>query len=168
LNWDKEIADLGPRLKRYFGASVPGHFASDLVQEVFLRLVEKYQDGTFDPARGSVRMFAFGIAHNIRQETWRLLSHDHLLLPDVAKSNVCDQSKSSQEHAEENELAVILRKAILRLSGIEQDIVLLMLDKDLTMSEIGAVLAIPVGTVKSHVHRAKVSLKEILSKEGAS
>ena len=48
------------------------------------------------------------------------------------------------------------------ISEIQQEILLLILDQDLTLSEIATILQIPLGTIKSHVHRAKISLLKIL------
>ncbi len=55
-----------------------------------------------------------------------------------------------------------LRWAIARLKPIEQEIILLMIDEDSSLAQIAVILNMPVGTVKSHVHRAKENLRQIM------
>jgi RNA polymerase sigma-70 factor, ECF subfamily len=56
---------------------------------------------------------------------------------------------------------------VARLPSIQQDILYFYFDEEITTREIGEILRVPEGTVKSHIHRAKETLKSILSKEWA-
>ncbi len=55
-----------------------------------------------------------------------------------------------------------LRRAIAKLKPAEQEIILLSIDADLSLEEISEIVKLPLGTVKSHVHRAKENLKILL------
>jgi DNA-directed RNA polymerase specialized sigma24 family protein len=68
VDWNRQVEDLGPSLYRYFCAQFAGVEASDLVQDTLIRLLRKVDQGEYDPARGSLRMYAFGIAHYVRLE----------------------------------------------------------------------------------------------------
>src|SRR4051812_42322449 len=81
--WQTIIADLGPGLLNYFCAVTPRHVASDLVQEVFLRLVVKIRDGQFDFTKGSPRMFAYGIARFVRLEALKSKSATVISIQDL-------------------------------------------------------------------------------------
>jgi RNA polymerase sigma-70 factor (ECF subfamily) len=56
-----------------------------------------------------------------------------------------------------------LNAAIDRLTGIQKTTVLLFYKDELSLEEISSVLEIPVNTVKSHLHRARNSLKQIIT-----
>ncbi len=53
-------------------------------------------------------------------------------------------------------------EALTKLEPVQMQIISLMIDEEMTLVDIGVVLGIPTGTVKSHVHRAKEHLRKIL------
>lgn len=158
MNWNETVDEVAPKLYRYFCCSFPEPAAQDLVQEVLVRLVQKYRDGKFDPIRGSMTMFAFGIAHHVRLETLRSLRKNERLSNAISDS--VDERAFQPEISHEVDA---LREALLQLKEIERQIILLHLDQDLTLTQISNVLGMPVGTIKSHIHRAKKVLREILN-----
>ena len=164
VDWTIVVEDIGPKLFRYFSAVVPQTLASDLVQETLLRLVQKYENGQYKPEKGSLRMFAFGIARFVRLEALKALpKEDYFSDPSEYEWQI-DQS-NIEEHTKINERKS-LRNAIALLNEPQKEIILLLVDKDLPLQEIGEILNMPSGTVKSHVHRAKAKLKEILNQGG--
>ncbi|MBP9709025.1 MAG: hypothetical protein KBD78_15420 [Oligoflexales bacterium] len=68
INWSRVIPEIAPGLLNYFKASFSNQLADDMVQEVFLRLLQKVQKGEFNENVGTLRMYAFGIARIIRLE----------------------------------------------------------------------------------------------------
>jgi RNA polymerase sigma-70 factor (ECF subfamily) len=56
-----------------------------------------------------------------------------------------------------------LKEAIGLLSSSEQEVISLLVSRDLPLPEIASVLDIPLNTVKSHIHRAKSKLREYLT-----
>lgn len=161
IDWNSVVADIGPKLYQYFCASFPRPTAADLVQEVFIRLVNKYNKGSYDPKKGSLRMFAFGIAHFVRLETLKALPKENLFGDPTEYEWQMDANEKVDGNEEMNR-RFALRKAITRLSGIQQQIILLLIDKELTLTDIGEITKIPLNTVKSHVHRAKDKLRTLL------
>lgn len=159
INWAVQVRELGPALLRYFSLGYSRRDAADLVQEVLLRLVQKVESGAFDPEKGSLRAFAFGLAHWIRKESQRDRERRHLPLESAPAG--WDEAPSSELLFQQKEL----RAAILGLPEPQREILSLLLDKDLTLLEIAVIVGQPVGTVKSHVHRAKQSLRTSLVKE---
>lgn len=161
-DWENIVRELGPKLLRYFSASFPRHASSDLVQESLIRLVRKSENGDFDPTRGTYRALAFGIAHYVR------LEHLKAMDPQVPLNHSFNDPPSPlslENEYSRSEEGKKLRTAIYSLRSPEQDILLLLIDKDLTLKEIGLILDLPEGTVKSHVFRAKENLKTILQGE---
>lgn len=161
INWRKTTAEIGPRLFHYFAGSFRQEEAADLTQETLFRLVRKVEDGSFDPQKGTLIMFAYGIARLVRMEAWKAAPPEVPMgdapLPDVS-------SAQDENLYLENQLTR-LRGSILELNETQKEILLLHIDQDLTLSEIGTLIGLPLNTVKSHIYRAKEILRERLVKE---
>jgi RNA polymerase sigma-70 factor, ECF subfamily len=155
LDWDRTVKELGPRLLRYFLVTFPRPLAADLVQEVFLRLVRKCEEGRFDPSRGTFSAFAFGIAHFVRLEALKATPPEDPLSEDFELADLC-----APETTEARRQAARLRRAIEGLTESQRQVVLLYIDRELTLEEIGEILGFPLGTVKSHLHRAREALEK--------
>ena len=85
---------------------------------------------------------------------------------DITEVSAADPAPSPQQQAEQSEQREIVRNAILQLAPEQREVVVLRFMEELSYEEIGAVLKLPSGTVKSRLNRAKAQLKEILSKNG--
>ena len=85
---------------------------------------------------------------------------------DIPEVSAADPAPSPQQQAEQSEQREIVRDAILQLAPEQREVVVLRFMEELSYEEIGAVLKLPSGTVKSRLNRAKAQLKEILSKSG--
>jgi len=158
------VTDLAPALYRYFCASFAPHLADDLVQDTLVRLINKISNDQFDPTRGNLRMYSFGIAHFVRLEALRSLE----LNSPPEDENAASLAPLPDEHLEQNRQIKNLRKAIRSLSEVQQQVIGLYLDKELSYEEIALILGLPMGTVKSHINRAKEELKLALTnKQGA-
>jgi RNA polymerase sigma-70 factor, ECF subfamily len=162
LDWDIIVPELGPRLHRYFCASFARATAADLVQEVLIRLVHKVRQGEYDASRGSVASYAFGLARLVRLEELKRTPRE--TFDDGSYLGYPSSVDLEAEHIARSR-ALRLRRAIHKLKDEEQDVVLLMVDQHLSMPEIAEILSMPNNTVKSHVHRAKEKLRELLRSE---
>jgi RNA polymerase sigma-70 factor (ECF subfamily) len=156
---DDLAARLGPRLYRYFYATFPSSLASDLVQEVFLRLIPRL--GQVDEKRGNLITYAYGIAHNVRKEALRQRQRDHRS-DSLGPENEPVYDDPVFDRIEQREAAERLKTAIASLKEEERAVVLLLIEGDIGMNEIAEALGMPIGTVKSHIHRAKIRLKALL------
>lgn len=161
-DWQQIVKDIGPCLYRYFCGLFPPSQASDLVQESLVRLVKKYRNGEFEPSKGTLKSYAFGIARFIRMEAAKS-SPGFELVEDESDLDL----QSDQQFGESDEVAH-LRWAITQLKSIEQEIILLMIDADSSLDQIAKTLNMPLGTVKSHVHRAKENLRQIMEVKNES
>lgn len=155
-DWQQIVIDTGPRLYRYFSGTFSSPIASDLVQETLLRLVEKQRNGAFDPKKGNLGAYAIGIARFVRLEAMKD-RRDFDLVDDEKKLDVLIDPKTGP-----SDKVTQLRWAIKQLKPIEQEILLLMIDSDSQLDQIANLLNIPLGTVKSHIHRAKEQLRQIM------
>jgi RNA polymerase sigma factor (sigma-70 family) len=79
---------------------------------------------------------------------------------------VVDNTPLPSDIIEFNDLQVILSEAIAALPDKYREVVSLRYAADLSFTEIGAILNIPEATAKTHFHRAKPLLRELLRKKG--
>jgi len=158
-SWDQVVEDVGPRLYRYFKYKGANDQASDLVQETFIRLV----NGThrYDPKQSPMVAFALGIAQNVWRESLRKNTQTESL------DQHADLASDADLHHELERLdqSEKLKKILQRLSQVQQDILYFYFDEEITTREIAEILKTPEGTVKSHLHRAKETIRIIYEKE---
>lgn len=159
VDWNILIAELGPALYRFFLAAFSHAQADDCVQETLIRLIDRINDGKFDSAKGNLRMYAFGIAHFVKLENDRVRQHAEYSEDDALAENVGVDEALVAEQSRRR-----LRRAIRQLSDQQQQVIGLYMDSELSFNEIAAILGMPAATVRSHLHRAKESLKTILEK----
>jgi RNA polymerase sigma-70 factor (ECF subfamily) len=153
-------------VRGYVARRVGVPVADDLTAEVFV--VAFAQRARFDPAVGSGRAWLLGIATNLirrhhRQESRALrawgrtgvdpLSADHA---DAVASRIDARQQMPQ-----------LAAALARLSAHDRDTLLLLAWGGLSQDEVAAALDIPVGTVRSRLHRIRRLLRESLPGSGS-
>lgn len=160
-NFEGALDDISSALFRYFCCSFSSATADDLVQDTLIRLIDKIDRGQFDSTRGNLRMYAFGIAHFVRLEAFRHRDpYDDKEIDEGASDALALDEKVIQAQEIKR-----LRAAIRTLSASQQEVIALYLDKDLSHEEISLILDQPIGTIKSHMSRAKEALRNILRKE---
>src|SRR5262245_14442002 len=133
--------------------------AEDVTQEVFLFLMR--EGHIFDPARGSLSAFLFGVARN---HVLRRLRVEHLLAPlgdesddDVplvhARSELCPLEELTRAETLES-----VRKAVLSLPSNDREVVVLCEIQDVSYADTAEILGCAIGTVRSRLHRARALL----------
>jgi len=154
--------------------------ADDVTQEVFMTLIR--EQTKFDPARGTLGGFLFGIARNHLRKRWeqdrRLVSFDGDSEEfEEFASNAAVSSRNGNghgrvvpatSHEEFTSLETIgrVRQAISTLPENYREVVILCELEEMSYEETAAALGCPVGTVRSRLHRARAILLEKL--RGAS
>ncbi len=154
--WTMIVEDIGPSLYRFFLASFSSATSADLVQETLIRLIQKFREGEFDSEKGKIKNYAFGIARFVRLENLKKKSDFDLV------DNDSQLDTQSLNNADRSHPVTHLRWAIGQLKPIEQELILQMIDQESTFEKIAKNFNMPVGTVKSHIHRAKEKLRQIM------
>ncbi|HKV04942.1 MAG TPA: sigma-70 family RNA polymerase sigma factor [Candidatus Acidoferrales bacterium] len=147
--------------------------AEDVTQEVFMTLIRNPR--RFDPARGTLGGFLFGIARNHLRKRWEL---DRRLIsfagdPDdldgvVSNGKTFDNGASRGGAASSlDEISAVetigrVRQAISTLPENYREVVVLCELEEMSYEEAASVLDCPVGTVRSRLHRARAILVEKL------
>lgn len=137
-----------------------GEHADDLVQHTFLACAERA--GAFQ-GRGSVRAFLFGIARNVLFEHIRARVRDRLGEPDFRSSALVDLAPGVATLAARRADQRLLLSALQRLPVETQMLLELYYWEDLSMDELGDILEIPPGTVKSRLFKARTLLKDVVA-----
>jgi RNA polymerase sigma factor (sigma-70 family) len=138
----------------YLARRVGPDLGRDLTSETFTRAFAARK--RYDARQGDVRPWLFGIANNLlrrhyRDEERRLRAFARL---DLRESHV---------PPEEPRLAHLLAE----LSREERDVLLLFAWADLGYQDIATALGVPVGTVRSRLHRVRARVRKALEREEA-
>jgi RNA polymerase sigma-70 factor (ECF subfamily) len=134
-----------------FCASNNASDADDLAQECYLRAFRNWD--RFD-GRGNRQAWLFAIARNTQADWFRKRGRDARLLERERLDAVAEIP------APEIESADAVWQAIGKLTGEHREIVHLRFAADLSYAEIAQMLGVPVGTVRSRLHRALKAIRE--------
>ena len=149
-----DLADLYRRQRAYvrgclLSCGVPGNALDDAIQDVFLVLFRRADD--FDPARGTVRAWLFGICLRVARKHRRKVGP----AAEVDEQTADDAIPDPERYASRVQ-AASLADSILDSVPREQLSVLVMSDiEEMTGPEIAETLSLPLGTVHSRLARAR-------------
>jgi RNA polymerase sigma-70 factor, ECF subfamily len=140
------------RFARAMTGSSP--LAEDIVQEVFLVLMRDLD--RYDPSRAALRTYLFGIARNLSRYKIRTLRR---LLPlDHADDAAGSEDPSAALSA--NDETRHLRRCVRGLPARYREVIVLCDLQELDYTETAVVLNVPIGTVRSRLHRGRQLLIE--------
>ena len=139
--------------------------AEDITQEVFMALLR--DECGFDPDRGTVSGYLFGIA---RKLVLRNLERGR---SDVTLETESDEGVASQLAVIDDPLAELthregieaLRRAVITLPRRYREVVVLCDLEEIDYAEAAVALGCPIGTVRSRLHRARALLLEKLHQD---
>ncbi len=148
-------------LFRYLVRRVGADDAEPILGECFRIAFEKR--ATFDCSRPDARPWLYGIATNLiarhrRSEARRIRATARLL---SARDEVADPTDALVSTVDAKELWPHVAEALARLPAGERDALMLYVWEELSYDEIAAALDVPVGTVRSRLNRARVTLREL-------
>jgi RNA polymerase sigma-70 factor, ECF subfamily len=153
-------------LHRYLVRRLGPDDADGMVGEVFRIGFERRH--TFDLDQPSARPWLYGIATNLlkkhhRTEARRLRAMARLAALRFPQGDPADQVATAVDAADLWEQVAI---AVEGLPELERDALLLHVWEGLSYEEVADALGIPIGTVRSRLHRARVGLRELAASSG--
>jgi RNA polymerase sigma-70 factor (ECF subfamily) len=152
--------------------------AEDVTQEVFMTLIRDPR--RFDPARGTLGGFLFGVARNHLRKRWeqdrRLVSFDgdpddlqgagsanpNSMRGANGNGRLASATATSWDEFTSAETVGRVRQAIGTLPENYREVVILCELQEMSYEEAASALDCPVGTVRSRLHRARAMLVEKL------
>jgi RNA polymerase sigma factor (sigma-70 family) len=158
--FDRHAVHIRDYLARRLGRQV----ADDVLAETFLQAFR--QRDRYDPARPDARPWLYGIATNLARQHQRAEIREYRLrasaVPDPGQEGHADRVAAQvTAGAMRRRLAAALEE----LSVNEREVLLLIAWEDLSYDEVARALDIPIGTVRSRLHRARQHVRAALTKE---
>ena len=135
----------------------------DLAQEVFLRLYRALPN-----FRGEslLTTYLYRITVNVAQDEWKRRRRDdqtHISLSDDASAweeRLPHPSRNAEQQIEEREFQQSVDEQLMRLSQIERAVLVLYHQEERSYDQIAYALNLPIGTVRTHLHRGRKKLRE--------
>jgi RNA polymerase sigma factor (sigma-70 family) len=132
--------------------------AGEIVQDVWLRILRGI-GRLRDPAR--LRPWVFGIARRTVMDRLRV----KFAQPALADIDVADLAGGDDDAGLSDTLGV-MHEELARMPVLEREVLVLFYLRELSLAELADVLAVPVGTVKSRLFRARQMLRRQLESKG--
>lgn len=143
-----------PRLCLYLrGTGAPEAIAEELSQDAMLRLWQ--HAAGYDPARSAVSTWLFRIARNLLIDRQRR----ELIRPQPVSDAFAIEPASDPSVTEDHADHVQLQRRIDALSPVQARLIRMSYFEAKSHQDIASELALPLGTVKSHLRRAFLRLQ---------
>jgi RNA polymerase sigma-70 factor (ECF subfamily) len=146
--------------------------AKDLSQEVFLSVLESIKD-----LREEIKFepWLTQITLNHCRNRWKYLKRRHYFKTDSLSDPietedgemerpVCDPSDNPETLFEKKMVQQFVQRGLLKLKEDQREMIVLRDLQGYSYEEIGRLLSLPEGTIKSRLHRARMDLKGILER----
>jgi RNA polymerase sigma factor (sigma-70 family) len=152
-----------PHIHRYLARRVGAEAADDLVAETFLVAFGKRAG--YDSRFRDARPWLYGIATNLvgqhRREEVRQFRLRQTAGPDPVQQQ--DWAERAVVDLTAQSVRSLLANALARLAQPDRDVLLLIAWEQLSYEEVARALGIPIGTVRSRLHRARTKVRQELA-----
>jgi RNA polymerase sigma factor (sigma-70 family) len=147
---------------RYLARRADRQVADDLVAETFLTAFAKRD--RYDVSYSDARPWLYGIATNlINQHHREEARQDRISRAAAVAPEVPGHADRVAADVTAQAMRSLLDEALAALQAGDRDVLLLIAWEQLTYQEVSRALAIPVGTVRSRLHRARTKLRQVLA-----
>ncbi len=153
-------------LARLAGSHLQQAQLEDLAQTVFLRLFRALPNFR---GEAQITTYLYRIAVNVAQDEWkrrRREDHAQVSLSDEDsnwESRLAHPAPDALAQLEESEFAQRVEEHLQALSHVERSILVLFHQEDRSYEQIAEALALPLNTVRTHLHRARKKLRAALA-----
>lgn len=144
---------------RFAAGRVGFEAAADVAGDTFLRAFDRRD--RFQRERPSALPWLLGIALNVSREHRRAAQRRYRLYQPVSSDP--EFETASAERVDAERIRPDLAEALRGLSDDEYAILMLAAVGDLSYPDIATSLGIPIGTVRSRLHRARRRMRELLA-----
>lgn len=133
--------------------------SEDLYQETWLKVMRKYEQ--YDENRPFDK-WLFSVCVNTYKDSLRMFWRKKQVIFDTVEEKEFFINSVPDSSLSNNEDYLTIRHSVDNLPPKHKIVVNLIYFKDLSEADVAQILKIPVGTVKSRLHKAKKLLKEAL------
>lgn len=144
--------------------------AEELAQDVFCKAFKALN--SFDPTR-KFSSWLFKIAHNAAIDQLRRrrvptvsLENEDAERDDPLRSYADPNAENPEEYFRRQELGVAIESSLAGLRPEYREILVLRFEQEKSYEEISEIVDLPLGTVKTHLHRARKALAGALGEKG--
>jgi RNA polymerase sigma-70 factor (ECF subfamily) len=145
--------------------------AEDLAQDAFVKAFARLD--SYQPSQGKFSNWLFKIAHNTAIDHLRRSELDTVPLdagdPEKADFHAIlsnPDAPTPLDRAERSDLAGALTAAVERLRPEYREVIVLRHQEGMAYEEISEIAGLPLGTVKTYIHRARKELAALLTDAG--
>ena len=138
--------------------------ADEVTQEAFLFLLR--QPRAYEETKGTLQSFLLGVARNLVRRSRRGVPDDLSIEDDNIETriNMPDRRNTPLDHAIRQQSAEALQSALLQLPQTYREAIVLCDLQEMSYAEAATILGIPIGTVRSRLHRGHIALLDQLSR----
>ena len=137
----------------------------DLAQEVFFRLYRALP--TF---RGEALLstYLYRITVNVAQNEWKRRKRDNRSLVSISdeisgwEERLEHPNRNAEQQMEDREFQQAVEEQLQQLSQIERTVLILYHQEERTYEQIALTLSLPIGTVRTHLHRGRKKMREAI------
>ncbi|HLW55108.1 MAG TPA: sigma-70 family RNA polymerase sigma factor [Candidatus Angelobacter sp.] len=137
--------------------------AEDIFQQTWIKVMERI--GSFDPSH-SFEGWLFAVARNLAIDHLRRYRPESIDEPlpsgDSRAELIPGSGPGALEQVLAKERAAGLARAMAELPMVFREVLTLRFEEEMRLEEIAAVLSLPLGTVKTRLHRAMKHLRSTL------
>ena len=146
----------------------------DLAQDVFLRL---YRALPSFRGEALVSTYLYRITVNVAQDEWKRRAkedrrHVSLSAPHGDEEGgwsweerLEHPGRTPEEELQDGEFQRTVEAHLMRLSGVERTVLVLYHQEERSYEQIAETLRLPLGTVRTHLHRGRKKLKDAIAAE---
>ncbi len=158
-----------------------GAQVEDLAQEVFLRLYRALPEFRGDSALST---YLYRIVVNVAQDEWKRRRKERGVIATApaaeedgeagwiesfAGDELTEHARNPEQRMEDAEVQAAVEAALRELPEMERAVLVLYHQEEISYEGIAAALGLPINTVRTHLHRGRKRLSEMLSaRRGAS
>ena len=137
----------------------------DLAQDVFLRL---YRALPGFREKALLSTYLYRITVNVAQDEWKRRRREDKPLTSISdeatewEDRLPHPDRNAEEQIADAEFQRVVDEHLGRLSDIERTVLVLYHQEERTYEQISLTLGLPLGTVRTHLHRGRKRLRESL------
>jgi len=156
-----------PHIYRYLARRAGRQVADDLLAETFLAAFARRD--RYDLGHADARPWLYGIATNLVGQHRRDEARQYRIQQAaIAEDAVPGHAERVAADVTAQAMRALLGAALAALPPGDRDVLLLIAWEQLTYQEVSRALGIPVGTVRSRLHRARTKLRQVLAGTSAA